>query len=141
MEKKVYTQLDLPPVKPTINKLPSKTVQSFGNEVNINQIMARAKKRQAVYINPRQPIWGEDVSQGMSFHDTLNRIAEIRGQFMALSPDLRDHFDNDPAKMLEFIKDPKNEAEGRKIGLYEPLKAEPLPVKVEVINQKEETKA
>jgi len=141
MTTKIYTPLELPPAKPTINKMPSRTVQSFGNEVNINQIMARAQKRQTVFINPGQPLWGQDVSNALSFHETLNRIAEIKDQFMSLSPHLRDYFDNDPGKMLEFIEDPKNEAEGRKIGLYNPLPEEPLPVKVEVINQKEGAKA
>lgn len=110
--------------------VPSKTVQGLGNEVNINQIMARAMKGQSVPISRKTPIFG-DFSTVSDYKTMKDRIIEIHDAFMALPPDVRSAFGNDESHLMAFLADPKNREKAEKMGLLESRKGtQPLDVSV-----------
>lgn len=94
----------------------SRTKQEFLAESDINNIIKRYRVTGFVRQLPLEPIYG-DFSNIPSYQESLNVV--IRGQeaFAKLPSDLRTKFDNDPARFLEFMSDPKNEEEIYKLGL------------------------
>lgn len=96
---------------------PSMTKQSEAEACDINNIM---KRYQATGLLPdlieRQPMYG-DFSTVQTFHEAQGIVAQAREQFEALPAEMRDRFQNDPAKFLEFVENPKNEDELVKMGL------------------------
>lgn len=107
----------------TMNNLPSRTQQSFANEVNINMIVAKAKARKPVMQDTRQPLYG-DFSNIKTFHEQRNAIIEAENAFMTLPAAVRKKFGNDVGKLLEFVADSKNKDEAIELGLIEKVKPE-----------------
>jgi len=97
---------------------PSLTKQSFKDEVDVNNIVARYKKTGQLpgHLSTVQPMYG-DVSSVPSYQDALNTVLTAQATFMALPSAVRSRFDNDPGKLLAFISDPKNAKEGVSMGL------------------------
>lgn len=96
---------------------PGLTKQSFKDEVNINNIMARWAAGSYV-PEPRrsQPSYG-DFSNATDYKEALDRINQARTEFMALPPALRGKFSNDPAELLAWLDNPENLDEAREVGL------------------------
>lgn len=98
------------------------TQQNFKNDADINTMVNRHLKGIGKNLSnigntgmPRQPIFG-DFSQ-KSYHDMLNAVTDIRGQFGQLSPRIRTRFQGDPGLLLRFLEDPANLKEAIKLGL------------------------
>lgn len=114
----------------------SRTKQSFGDETNINNIMARFIKTGLVdFVNEHESHYG-DVT-GWQFHDAMNIVARSQEMFEALPAELRARFNNDPATFLDFVDDPENDAEAVSLGIRNPPKevaTTPLPPSVASIS-------
>lgn len=97
----------------------SMTEQSHRQEVNINTIVARARKG----ILPRgtgvMPNYG-DFSSGMDYHEAQNKIVDAKRDFMRMPADIRKRFGNDPANMIDFLGNPDNREEAEELGLIAP---------------------
>ena len=63
-----------------------------------------------------EPQYG-DFTTVADFHAAQNIIAEATQSFDLLPAALRKRFDNDPAKLLEFLEDDSNREEAIKLGL------------------------
>ena len=100
----------------------SKTQQNFRDDVNVNTIMAKAKR---TGILP-QTIGGQfrDVSSGLDYKESLDKIMEIDGMFSKLPAKIRTRFQNNPSEIVEFLQNPDNDKEARELGLLEPLSHE-----------------
>lgn len=94
----------------------SKVEQCHKDEVNINSIMARARRTGQLPLPSRSPIFGE-FADSIDFHDCRNRIADAYSQFGELPSDLREMFANDPAKMIDFVNNPENAEKAVELGL------------------------
>lgn len=90
--------------------------QSFKDECDINVILSRyqatgvidpALLRQGRYL---------DVT-GADFRAAMSLVADGKSAFHSLPSSVRERFDNDPARFLEFAEDPANGAELVKMGL------------------------
>lgn len=121
------SQLNLPfntPYSIRVNPKPvltcldgSKTKQSFKDEVNINSIIRRFQSTGELPLDgPSNPKYA-DVSNLPSYQDSLNYVNYAQEQFNSLSSEIRERFDNNPGKYLEFVSDPKNVQELIKLGL------------------------
>lgn len=92
----------------------------FGNEVNINQIIARQQVTgvlgNPVFNRQTTPVFGDFSSVG-TYQDALLRVQETQEQFMQLPANLRAKFRNDPQKIMDFIGDPENLKECQDMGL------------------------
>ena len=97
---------------------PSLTIQSAKDECDINLIVANAERGMlsASMINQREPRYG-DFSELGDYQSALNQVMAAQTMFAELSAEVRRRFDNDPAKLLEFVGDAENRAEAIKLGL------------------------
>lgn len=103
-----------------------KTKQSFAKDANINSIVKRFEKTGLLtHVSAMKGAYA-DVSDLVDYRKCLDIVAEARGLFLALPADLRQKFDNDPAKMVDFLDDPTNAASAADMGLIP--KPEPKPV-------------
>lgn len=117
---------------PDYSKDQIRTVQAQENEVNINQIVKRIQKGQFVPEYHGEPFYG-DVSEFSGLQDAIIKAQDARDLFMQYPPDLRERFDNDPVKFVEFFENPDNMKEAITLGLAvekkaaEPPKAPAVP--------------
>lgn len=98
----------------------SKTQQHFAKDANVNHVVAKYKKT-GVFGDPtvgtnRSPIFG-DFSNGADFFAMQNKIATARSYFAALPADVRQQFDNDPVKLIDFISDESESAIRKSVDL------------------------
>lgn len=113
---------------------PSRTKQEFKDECDINVLMKRYQK---TGLFPQRP---GDVPRYVSnigmpdYQASLEIVMRAQDEFASLNSELRKRFDNDPAKFLAFVNDPKNADELVKLGLREAPQPPPGPVQVEVVN-------
>lgn len=85
--------------------LPSRTQQSFKDETNINNIMAKYQKTGLLdHVNEHGASYG-DQPTAESFHDAMNLVAGTNSLFEALPSSARDLFENDPSLFLEYVSD------------------------------------
>lgn len=69
----------------------------------------------------------DDVSDIPDFRAARDAVNAANSSFMALPAIVRRRFDNDPAMFLDFIQNPDNLDEARRLGLSKP--AEPMAPK------------
>lgn len=103
---------------------PSKTRQSFRDEVDANLIVAKYNKNLHRERFEAHPDMYRDLSKQPTYAEALNVIREADSAFQSLPSKTRALFENNPDKLLEFIHNPKNYDEGVKIGLFKP---KPIP--------------
>lgn len=110
---------------------PKMTDQSGLKASNINNIMEQYK-RTGVLPEVRQKIARYvDNTEIPSLEEAHDIIVEAREMFMALPAQVRKLMDNDPTRLVEFIKDPENVDVLIKYGVIEKSK-EPLSPKQEL---------
>lgn len=105
---------------------PSLTVQADAAEVDINRIVARMEKGKPVPVFNGQAFFG-DVSEFDGLQDALMKVQQADDLFMSYPAFLRERFDNDPVKFVEFLSDDKNLAEAQDLGLVVKRPAPPAP--------------
>lgn len=97
----------------------SRTKQAFKDECDINKIMARfIRTRTLDWVSDVQPKYGDLI--GWDFQTALNQVARGKEMFAALPAKIRSRFSNDPGTFLDFLADPDNKDEARKLGLLKP---------------------
>lgn len=103
------------------------TDPSFAEECDINNIMARYMAGQGFPENLKKPTF-DDFFEAPDFLQAQQIVLEATTQFEALPSSLRERLNHDPARFLEYLKDPINQAEARKLGLLKtPPPAPPAP--------------
>lgn len=97
----------------------TKTSPELTRNTDVKTIIARAiKTGQPLGTPGRQPIYGDFTNlNSESFLDSLNQVANVKSQFEHLPSEIRARFLNDPAKLLDFLADEKNNEESIKLGL------------------------
>lgn len=117
------TNDDRPPnVSAVIEKIyiiPSLAVQSEKESSDINVIVKRFGLTGAMPPNPRVPHYG-DFEGVDDFQSAMEAVRRAQEDFLALPPDLRSRFGNDPQGLLEFVENPDNYEEAVKLGLANP---------------------
>lgn len=110
---------------------PSRTQQQFKDETDINTIVRRFGLTGELPQNVRPPVSG-DFTGIMDFQDALNAVIAAERSFMELPGALRARFANDPQLLMDFVADPNNYDEARKLGLLKPPEPQAPPVRVTV---------
>lgn len=89
----------------------TKTDQSFKDECDVNNIIAKFKKTgQLTHLAKRPGVYA-DISEITDLLDMTNKVKEAQDAFDALPSQLRKKLDNDPAKFIDYVNDPKNNEE------------------------------
>lgn len=111
----------------------SVTKQSFKDEADINVIMRRYEKTGVMpFLDEREPRFMDCT--GFDYQEAQLLVTGARSMFEELPAALRARFDNDPARLLEFLNDERNREEAITLGLVKPKPPEEAPVQVEVMN-------
>lgn len=109
----------------TVNTEPTRTQQQFKDECDVNLIMKKYHQTGEIYhINRKQGVYA-DLSEVGDFQQMLHTVMEVQHTFDTLPAEVRAKFHNDPAELIEFVKDPKNFEEGLKLGIYENKRENP----------------
>lgn len=101
---------------------PSITQQHFKEECDINNIIARYEQT-GILTDPLQPgrnFEFGDYSAVQDYQDSLNFVIEARQMFDSLPSNLRERFNYDPARLLQFLGDENNRDEAVRLGLIDP---------------------
>lgn len=96
---------------------PSLTQQHFKDECDINNIIERFTRTGLLPQYPGEDMQYGDYTTSVDYHEAMTIVAQAKQQFEALPSSVRDKFDNDPAKMLDFVSKKENIEESVKLGL------------------------
>lgn len=100
-------------------------VQSFKDECDINNIMAKFQRTGALeWVQKYEGQYG-DVT-GISFDKAMETVLKAQEMFDDLPSSVRDRFMNSPSAFLEFLGDESNRAEAEKLGLVIRKPVEPV---------------
>lgn len=103
-----------------------RTKQSFKAESDINHIMARyAKTGVLEFVNQHAAQYGDCT--GIEFEAGMRTIAAAKSMFADLPAELRNRFENDPGRFLDFVNDDRNREEARELGLLRPEPVQATP--------------
>ena len=96
---------------------PSRTKQSEKPKCDVNTIMRKAADGQLVdHVRSNGGIYG-DFTDFPDFHMAKNIVAAGAEAFERLPSKIRERFANDPGAFIQFMQDPSNEPEMRRLGL------------------------
>jgi phage internal scaffolding protein len=109
----------------------SRTEQAHKTEVDINNIVKRAGNMELIAkVNALQNFVFDDVTNN-DFQESMNAIIKAKETFSSVPSGIRRQFDNDPAKFMDFVRDPSNADKLVEMGLAnKPEVAEPIQVVV-----------
>ncbi|WNK13452.1 MAG: internal scaffolding protein [Microvirus sp.] len=96
-----------------------RTKQSFVAECDINNILKQFKATGMLTHVSAKAAQGQyiDLPDDSDFQSALHTVKQGADAFASLPSKLRTRFENDPAKFLEFMADPKNQDEAIALGL------------------------
>jgi phage internal scaffolding protein len=94
--------------------------QHHREECDINTIMERFGQTGQLPQTSLQPSYG-DFSGVVDYHTALNAIIAAEEQFDTLPAQMRARFDNDPAKLIDFLENDNNQDEAIALGLVNPI--------------------
>lgn len=108
----------------------SKTQQQYLEESDINTLLSKYQHHElAPTENGPPPIFGDftdpRITDYMSAMNTINGVAQLMADLPAK---VRDRFRNDPAQVLAFVADPRNQDEARELGMLQPEPEPPVIV-------------
>lgn len=95
---------------------PSLTKQSFRDEVNINSIMKRFTST-GVFDHLNNSPANYTFCTGDDFRESIETLDKSRASFLELPSHIREKFNNDPGKFLDFVQNPENRPEMYELGL------------------------
>lgn len=88
--------------------------QQFKDESDINVMVRRFMRGDEI---PHVDVRHGDFTRVTDFHSAMNEVVKARESFERLPARIRSRFDNDPGKLLDFVSDERNEAEGIRLGI------------------------
>lgn len=94
----------------------SMTEQSHREAVNINTIVARARRGILPVSTGVQPNYG-DFSSGLDFQRMMEKVNDAKNDMAALPAAIRKRFKNDPRELIDFMADEANREEAIELGL------------------------
>lgn len=94
----------------------SRTQQHFKDETDINNILRQFNVTGLLPQKAMSPRYGDFTGVG-DYQTALNQVIAAEGEFMTLPAQLRAKFNNDPQELIEFLNNPENIDEARKLGL------------------------
>lgn len=95
----------------------SLTQQHLAAECDINNIIRKFEKTGLVtHVTDKVARFG-DFTNLPDYQAMLNTVRSAESQFMLLPAEMRERFDNDPARLVEFLSDSRNRDEAIKLGI------------------------
>lgn len=94
-----------------------KTIQSHKEFCDIDKQIALAGAGSILTGNAKTPLYGDFSQVPTSMHEAFYLSKQFEADFAKHKPEIRSRFDNNPAKMLEFLANPANLEESYALGL------------------------
>lgn len=120
--KHIGVTYDIPPNNGTY--CPDQVDQEGVDAVNINNLMAKYDPSGKLFANAitqgfttEAGLKFDEFIQPVDFQESLNRTIHAQQQFETLPANLRNRFENNPIKFLEYMADKENTEEQYKLGL------------------------
>lgn len=109
--------------------------QQFKDECDINTIVRQFGITGQLPTNLRMPL-NEAFVDVMDYQSALNQIMESEAAFMQMPAEIRETFQNDPQRFVDYVSDEKNVEQCRKWGLAMPAEVAPerVPLDVRVVD-------
>lgn len=101
-----------------------KTLQSHKDDCNINKIIAHHDKTGLIRHVATANLEYTDAPN-IDFHEAMNVVAEGKSQFELLPSGIRNKFENNIGKYMDFIHDPKNIEEATELGIFKKPQLKP----------------
>lgn len=99
----------------------SLTQQHFKEECDVINIIKRHDRNGIIeHVQRGQARYG-DFSEVADYREALDLVRDAQEEFMSVPSDIRKKFDNDPGKFYEFVSNPDNKEELKKMGFIETL--------------------
>lgn len=108
-------------------KDPSLAVQSEGPTSDINYIVKQFGLTGELPMNRRIPLDPDVFHDAIDYRECLDIVNQAEASFGSLPADIRNKFDNDPIRFVEFALDEDNLPQLREWGLAKPVEASPVP--------------
>ena len=103
---------------------PSLAQQNFKDESDINYIVRQFGLTGELPGQTISPQYG-DFTGVLDYHSAVNAVLAAQDEFMDLPAQMRARFDNDPAKLIDFLGNEENREEAIKLGLVAKPISEP----------------
>lgn len=99
--------------------LPSMTRQSEMESCDIHNILKQFSQQGFEQLVRENAARGQyaDVPTDLDYQDSLNTVLAAQTAFATLPSQVRERFQNDPARFLEFLANPDNVEEAIRLGL------------------------
>jgi phage internal scaffolding protein len=104
---------------------PSLTKSEYKDQCDINNVVQRALRTGVLPGTNLEPLYA-DFSEISDYATASIKIAEATQAFEQLPSNIKEQFDNDVNKLLDFVDDPENEEEAKQLGL--------LPQNIEAVS-------
>lgn len=114
----------------TINNEGSLTRQEFAADADINTIVERMSLGYQMPVNTTPPMQG-DFTGLPDYGGAVQMIRKAQEIFNNLPAKIRERFQNDPEKYINFFHDENNRLEAEKLGLVKPRPVPEDPAKKE----------
>ena len=102
------------------------TQQHQAEETDINFIVKRYSQTGLLPQTSLEPLYGD--FETLDFHTAQNRIRAAQEAFMGIPAEIRERFENDPGKFIDFASNPENTDELVRLKLRNPPpRSEPPP--------------
>lgn len=137
---RIYKQWETPDYQTIKDFGPSQADESQLESTDINNILKRYQKTGLLaHAIEMEPQYG-DFSESTDYQAAMQTIATANQQFELLPANLRERFQNNPAKMLEFVANKENKEEAIKLGIIPQPKKEAIKdSKMAQVEQKDST--
>lgn len=109
------------------------TKQSMKAECDIHNILRQYQKTGIItHVQNARPTYG-DLPDDLDYQRSMNTIMQADEAFAALPATVRDHYGNDPGRLLEALQDPSQADYLREVGILRapevpPAVPDPVPV-------------
>ena len=98
----------------------SLTKQSFIDEADINNIMRKYSMNDIELGRQALENYEFDATEIPDFHEAMNKVAEAQQLFLTMPSNIREVFNHDAGRFLDFVQDPENSEELVEMGLARP---------------------
>lgn len=92
--------------------------QHLAEECDINHIVATFTRTGQLPQHSMPPLQQDFSDRVYSFQDAMDLVVQARESFQAMPAEVRNRFQNDPAKFVDFCSDEANRDDMRKMGLW-----------------------
>lgn len=95
----------------------SLTIQSAAAECDINNILSQYRRTGIVtHVTQARPSY-EDLPDAIDYQASMNTLMEAQSAFAGLPAKVRDHYGNDPLRLLQALADPREHSQLREFGI------------------------